>query len=114
MPPGNLIDGRAIAARLLAELAERVSALKRRGVQPGLCFVRVGEDPASKVYVGRKEEACGDLGLFSATCVRREGTRERELLSLLAGVNGDPGLHGSLVHAPLPADTCTAVAYSGV
>ena len=45
--PGNLIDGRAIAAQILAELALRIGALKSRGVQPGLAFVRVGEDPAS-------------------------------------------------------------------
>ena len=56
--PTNLIDGRAIASQLLAELGERVTTLKKRGIQPGLVFVRVGEDPASKVYVGRKEKAC--------------------------------------------------------
>jgi len=63
MPPANLIDGRAIARQLQSELAARIAALKARGVQPGLAFVRVGEDPASKVYVGRKEKTCGELGL---------------------------------------------------
>src|SRR5438309_7539239 len=97
MPPGNLIDGRAIAARLLAELAERVSALRARGVQPGLAFVRVGEDPASKVYVGRKEKACAELGIYSETRVLGEATSEADLLALIAQLNENPKLHGILV-----------------
>ena len=54
MAASNLIDGRAIAEQLHAETTVRVAALKARGIQPGLVFVRVGEDPASKVYVGMK------------------------------------------------------------
>src|SRR5438445_5229825 len=112
MPPGNLIDGRAIAARLLAELAERVSALKRRGIQPGLAFVRVGEDPASKVYVGRKEKACAELGIFSETHVLPGATSETDLLALIATLNADARLHGILVQAPLPKPIREAVVYS--
>ena len=56
MPLDNLIDGRAIAEQVHAETAARIAQLKSRGVQPGLAFVRVGEDPASKVYVGMKEK----------------------------------------------------------
>ena len=78
----NVIDGRAIAAQILRELAQRVAALNQRGVQPGLAFVRVGEDPASKVYVGRKEQACAELGIFSETRVLPENTREEELLAM--------------------------------
>ena len=66
--PANLIDGRAIAAQLLAELAARIAALKSRGIQPGLAFVRVGEDPASKVYVGRKEKTSKEIGLSGMAC----------------------------------------------
>ena len=55
----DLIDGRLIARQLQDELAGRIAALRARGIQPGLAFVRVGEDPASKVYVGRKEKTCG-------------------------------------------------------
>ena len=72
----NLIDGRAIAAQIQANLPQRIAALKARGVQPGLAFVRVGEDPASKVYVGRKEKACAELGIFSETHVLPEATSE--------------------------------------
>lgn len=52
MAQANLIDGRAIAVQIQGELAQRIAALRARGVRPGLAFVRVGEDPASKVYVG--------------------------------------------------------------
>lgn len=102
MAATNLIDGRAIAAQILGELVPRIAALKKRGVQPGLAFVRVGEDPASKVYVGRKEKSCAELGIFSETHVLPEATSESELLALIARLNADSRLHGILVQAPLP------------
>jgi methylenetetrahydrofolate dehydrogenase (NADP+)/methenyltetrahydrofolate cyclohydrolase len=100
--PDNVVDGRAIAAQILRELAQRVSELKQGGVTPGLAFVRVGEDPASKVYVGRKEKACAELGIFSEMHVLPEQTSERDLLALISKLNSDPRLHGILVQAPLP------------
>jgi methylenetetrahydrofolate dehydrogenase (NADP+)/methenyltetrahydrofolate cyclohydrolase len=114
MAAANLIDGRAIASEVVKELAGRIAVLKTRGIQPGLSFVRVGEDPASKVYVGRKEKACAELGIYSETRVMPEKTSERELLSLLAGLNADPRLHGILVQAPLPSHIRQAVIYSAV
>lgn len=112
--PDNVIDGRAIAARVLGELAERTAELKRRGVQPGLAFVRVGDDPASKVYVGRKEKACAELGIFSETRVLAESTSEAELLALIEKLNADSRLHGILVQAPLPRHISEAKIYSSV
>lgn len=114
MSVGNLIDGRAISARILGELSARVAALKARGVTPGLAFVRVGEDPASKVYVGRKEKACADLGMFSETHVLAESASETELLALIAQLNSDARVHGILVQAPLPKQIREAVVYSTV
>jgi methylenetetrahydrofolate dehydrogenase (NADP+)/methenyltetrahydrofolate cyclohydrolase len=114
MPAGNLIDGRAIAAQIQQELGQRLDALKRRGVQPGLAFVRVGEDPASKVYVGRKEQACAGLGIFSETHVLPQTASQAELLALLARLNADARLHGILVQAPLPPHITQAVVYSTV
>lgn len=114
MAPGNLIDGRAIARQLLDELTHRIAELKKRGVQPGLAFVRVGEDPASKVYVGRKEKACQELGIFSQTHVLEGGATESELLALINKLNADDRLHGILVQAPLPAQIRQAVVYSTV
>jgi methylenetetrahydrofolate dehydrogenase (NADP+)/methenyltetrahydrofolate cyclohydrolase len=114
MADSNLIDGRAIAAQIQAELAGRVAALKSRGIQPGLAFVRVGEDPASKVYVGRKEKACAELGIISETRVLPEATTEAELVALLSKLNSDSRLHGILVQAPLPKEIHEAVIYSTV
>jgi methylenetetrahydrofolate dehydrogenase (NADP+)/methenyltetrahydrofolate cyclohydrolase len=114
MPAGNLIDGRAVAAQIQGELSQRIAALKTRGVQPGLAFVRVGEDPASKVYVGRKEKACAELGIFSETQVLPEKTSESELLALLAQLNADTRLHGILVQAPLPKHIRQEVVYATV
>ncbi|HEY6168543.1 MAG TPA: bifunctional 5,10-methylenetetrahydrofolate dehydrogenase/5,10-methenyltetrahydrofolate cyclohydrolase [Verrucomicrobiae bacterium] len=114
MALGNLIDGRAIAAQIQGELTQRIAALKSRGVRPGLAFVRVGEDPASKVYVGRKEKACAELGIFSETHVLPEATNEKELLALLAKLNSDERLHGILVQAPLPKQIRQEVIYASV
>lgn len=102
MTAGNLIDGRVIAGQIQSELTERIAGLKRRGLQPGLAFVRVGEDPASKVYVGRKEKACAELGIVSETHVLAGETPEAELLALLERLNANPRLHGILVQTPLP------------
>ena len=114
MVHNNLIDGRAIAAQLQGELVQRIAALKTRGVQPGLAFVRVGEDPASKVYVGRKEKSCAELGIFSETHVLPEATSEIELLALLGRLNSDSRLHGILVQAPLPRHIRQEVVYASV
>jgi methylenetetrahydrofolate dehydrogenase (NADP+) / methenyltetrahydrofolate cyclohydrolase len=109
-----VIDGRAIAAQIQRELTGRIAALKTRGVLPGLAFVRVGEDPASKVYVGRKEKACAELGIFSETHVLPEQIREGDLLALLEKLNADPRVHGILVQAPLPKTIRESVVYSTV
>jgi methylenetetrahydrofolate dehydrogenase (NADP+)/methenyltetrahydrofolate cyclohydrolase len=110
----NVIDGRAIAAQILRELAQRAAELKQRGVTPGLAFVRVGEDAASKVYVGRKEKACAELGLFSETYVLPENTSEAELLALISKLNSESRLHGILVQAPLPKHIRESEIYSAV
>ncbi len=110
----NLIDGRAIADEIHADTARRIAALKARGIQPGLVFVRVGEDPASRVYVGMKEKTSRRLGLHSRTHVLPEKSPESELLGLLHQLNADPGVHGILVQAPLPAHIRAATIYSAV
>jgi len=112
--PCNVVDGRAIAAQIQAELAMRVAGLKTRGVAPGLAFVRVGEDPASKVYVGRKEKACAELGIVSETHVLPDQTSEVELLALIGKLNAAKHLHGILVQAPLPKHIRESVVFSTV
>jgi methylenetetrahydrofolate dehydrogenase (NADP+)/methenyltetrahydrofolate cyclohydrolase len=110
----NLIDGRAIAAQIQRELTARVAALKTRGVVPGLAFVRVGEDPASKVYVGRKEKACAELGILSETHVLSANTSTLDLLALIDRLNAAAHLHGILIQAPLPKHVSEALIYSSV
>lgn len=114
MQPDNLIDGRAIAAQVLADLRPRLDALRARGVQPGLVFVRVGEDPASRVYVGRKEKTAAELGLRSETRVLPENTAEADLLHLLDQLNRDERWHGILVQAPLPKHIRAERVYTAV
>src|SRR5258706_15754016 len=110
----NLIDGRAIARQILEELSGRITSLKKEGWQPGLAFVRVGDDPGSKVYVARKENACAELGIYSETKVLPESTPENELLALLEQFNSNPRLHGILVQAPLPSHIRQPVVFSAV
>jgi methylenetetrahydrofolate dehydrogenase (NADP+)/methenyltetrahydrofolate cyclohydrolase len=110
----NLIDGRAFAAQIQEELIARVAQLKRRGVVPGLAFVRVGEDPASKVYVGRKAKACAELGIVSETHVLPDATSEAELLALVGSLNAAHHVHGILVQAPLPKHIFEAKVFSTV
>ncbi|MBI2927175.1 MAG: bifunctional 5,10-methylenetetrahydrofolate dehydrogenase/5,10-methenyltetrahydrofolate cyclohydrolase [Verrucomicrobia bacterium] len=114
MPADNLIDGRAFAEQIHAETAERIGALKGRGVQPRLAFVRVGEDPASQVYVGMKEKTSKRLGIASFTRVLVEATSQGELLALIAEFNADSRLHGILVQAPLPRHIDAAAVYAAV
>ena len=112
--PGNLIDGRSIAEQIHLETAARIDALKARGVRAGLAFVRVGEDPASQVYVGMKEKTSTRLGIWSTTHVLPEQTSEAELLRLIHQLNADARVHGILVQAPLPKQINGAAVYSAV
>jgi methylenetetrahydrofolate dehydrogenase (NADP+)/methenyltetrahydrofolate cyclohydrolase len=114
MALANLIDGKAVARELLGDLAQRIARLKERGVAPGLAFVRVGEDAASKVYVGRKEKACQELGILSETHVLPETATQDLLLKLLDRLNASSNLHGILVQAPLPRQIDSTVVYAYV
>ncbi|HYT60000.1 MAG TPA: tetrahydrofolate dehydrogenase/cyclohydrolase catalytic domain-containing protein [Haliangiales bacterium] len=114
MSLANLIDGRALAEQIHAQTSRRIAALKQRGVQPGLAFVRVGEDPASQVYVGLKERMSARLGIVSITQVLPETTSEAELLERIAQFNTDARVHGILVQAPLPRQITPARVYAAV
>ena len=114
MASDKLIDGRAIADQINEETRRQIEALRERGTPPGLVFVRVGEDPASRVYVGMKEKTCARLGIESRTEVLPEDTPERELLKLIAALNADPAAHGILVQAPLPPQINEAAIFAAV
>jgi methylenetetrahydrofolate dehydrogenase (NADP+)/methenyltetrahydrofolate cyclohydrolase len=98
----TLIDGKAIAAQIHSETKARTQALRERGITPGITFVRVGEDPASRAYVRMKGQKADELGIKSDTVVLEEKTTQAELLALIARLNADPQVHGILVQAPLP------------
>ncbi len=98
----NLIDGKTVAATVLAECRQEVLALTAQGIQPGLAVVLVGEDPASQVYVGSKVKTCGDLGIFSQKIVLPASTSQEELMQVVRDLNNDPAIHGILVQSPPP------------
>jgi methylenetetrahydrofolate dehydrogenase (NADP+)/methenyltetrahydrofolate cyclohydrolase len=95
----TIIDGKAIGAELRRGIAARIAAL---GWKPGLRVVRVGEDPASGVYVRNKDRAAAEAGFDSATIHLPEATGEAELLAVVARLNADPAVDGILVQLPLP------------
>lgn len=101
--PAELIDGKAIAAAIRAEVAVAVAALRARGVVPGLTVVLVGDDPASATYVGAKEKASREVGMAGTTIRLPASTAQGELLALVDRLNADPAVHGILVQMPLPA-----------
>ncbi len=98
-----ILDGKAVAAKVQAAVAEGVGAVRARGVQPTLAVVLVGEDPASKVYVGGKRRACQAVGIEGRDHLYPRGLAEPELLALIQELNADPSVHGILVQLPLPA-----------
>ncbi len=114
MAAANLIDGRAIAEQIHAETAQRIAGLKSRAIQPGLAFVRVGDDPASKVYVGMKERTSARLGILSETHVLPATASEAELLALIGRLNADARIHGILVQAPVPGHIKASRVYAAV
>jgi len=98
----TLLDGRAIAAQIRAEIAERVMALVDRGIQPGLAAVLVGSDEASRIYLGSKHKACADVGMRSEQIDLPTFVTEGELLATIRRLNRDPEIHGIIVQVPLP------------
>jgi methylenetetrahydrofolate dehydrogenase (NADP+)/methenyltetrahydrofolate cyclohydrolase len=97
-----IIDGKQVASKVRADVAAGVSDLTRQGLVPGLTVVRVGDDPASAVYVRGKRKACEEVGMRSVEHHLPATTGEAELLALIARLNADPETHGILVQLPLP------------
>jgi methylenetetrahydrofolate dehydrogenase (NADP+)/methenyltetrahydrofolate cyclohydrolase len=98
----DIIDGRAIAEEIRADLSQEIDSLRQGGVAPGLAVVLVGEDPASQVYVRMKGKACDKIGIYSETIKLPKETGEAELLAVVDRLNADPKIHGFLVQLPLP------------
>ncbi len=99
----QLIDGKAIAASVRAEVRERATEFTgRTGIRPCLAAVLVGENPASQVYVRNKGKACVEAGMLSRQINLPGSASEKELLDLVGRLNADPAVHGILVQLPLP------------
>jgi methylenetetrahydrofolate dehydrogenase (NADP+) / methenyltetrahydrofolate cyclohydrolase len=99
----QLIDGNALSRQLRTEVKARVSALKAKGITPGLAVILVGENPASQVYVRNKVKACEDTGMHSVLETWPASMSEADLLARVDTLNQDPSIHGILVQLPLPA-----------
>ena len=96
------IDGNVLAAKVRDRIAADVTALKVRGITPGLAVVLVGEDPASQVYVRNKVAGCAKVGMHSVMHKMPASTTEAELLAVIDALNKDASIHGILVQLPLP------------
>ena len=103
MAEARIIDGKAFAAKLRAEIAAKAEAIKAgHDIVPGLATVLVGENPASEIYVRNKSKAAREAGMLSFAHNLPEETREAELLALIDRLNGDATVHGILVQLILP------------
>lgn len=100
----QLIDGKAIAANLRQQIAQRVTERRQQGLRvPGLAVILVGTDPASQVYVAHKRKDCEEVGFLSQAYDLPADTSQDELLALIDRLNDDPAIDGILVQLPLPA-----------
>lgn len=99
----QLIDGNALSRQLRADVTTRVTALKAKGITPGLAVILVGENAASQVYVRNKVKACEDTGMHSVLERWPAAMTEAELLARVEALNADATIHGILVQLPLPA-----------
>lgn len=100
--PAVILDGKATAARIKSELAERVSLLNARGVRVGLGTVLVGSDPASASYVGGKHRDCAEVGIESLRVDLPDSASPAEVLDSIDRLNADPVCAGFIVQLPLP------------
>jgi methylenetetrahydrofolate dehydrogenase (NADP+)/methenyltetrahydrofolate cyclohydrolase len=98
----RILDGKATSAQIRTEVAERVQALSGKGIIPGLAAVLVGDDAASRIYVGQKHKASADVGIRSEQVDLPAYVTEHELLATIRRLNRDPEIHGVIVQLPLP------------
>lgn len=102
-PTAKIIDGNALSAQLRTDVAHRVTALKTKGITPGLAVIMVGENAASQVYVRNKVKSCTEAGMHSVLERYDASMSEADLLARVDALNHDASIHGILVQLPLPA-----------
>ncbi|MBQ3409682.1 MAG: bifunctional methylenetetrahydrofolate dehydrogenase/methenyltetrahydrofolate cyclohydrolase FolD [Clostridia bacterium] len=98
----ELIDGKALAKKIRAELKLEVDELKKKGINPKLAVIMVGEDKASKIYVKNKSKACNEIGVDFEEFLLKEDTKMNELLELIDELNNREDIHGILLQSPIP------------
>jgi len=99
----QILDGKATAKNIRAELKEETTKLKERGVVPGLAAVLIGDNPASEIYVSSKQKACDNIGFYSEVIRKPKEFTQSELNDLVRELNDRPDIHGILVQEPLPS-----------
>jgi len=100
----KIIDGKLISSVIKSEIKSETDKLKsKKGITPGLAFILVGENPASKVYVKSKGKACEELGFYSVTETLSRDISEEELIKVINNFNENQKIHGILVQLPLPS-----------
>lgn len=114
MNASKLIDGKAAAARVLAQVKADVQALKRDGIEPALAVILVGEDPASQVYVRNKILRAEEAGIRSLEHRLSKDTTQAQLLDLIAELNSDASVNGILLQLPLPAHIAETLALQAI
>ena len=98
----TILNGKKIAAEVLAECGNEIKDLAQRGITPGLAVVLVGDDPASHVYVNSKVRKCGELGIYSRKIELPADTTQEKVLEVVRDLNADGSIHGILVQSPPP------------
>ena len=98
-----ILDGREYSNIALDQVAEKVQALKKNGITPGLAVILVGDDPASQTYVRSKGKACDRVGIYSRTLILASDTTQAQLEKQIADLNRDDRIDGILLQLPLPA-----------
>ncbi len=98
----QILDGKALAAKIRKKAADEVAALKNKGITPGLAVVLIGDNPASHTYVKMKEKACEETGIYSIVHKMPDDISEEKILETIHMMNNNPNIDGILVQLPLP------------
>ncbi|MGB1797642.1 MAG: tetrahydrofolate dehydrogenase/cyclohydrolase catalytic domain-containing protein, partial [Candidatus Thalassarchaeaceae archaeon] len=100
-----ILDGKSLGLRVEEKLGDRVSQLKKSGIEPHLAVVLAGDDPASHVYVRNKQKACERCGIKSTRVDLPKNVSQQELIQVVERLNADDSVHGILVQSPTPDGT---------